>query len=381
MREYFFTSESVTEGHPDKVCDQIADAILDAIFEKDPQARVACEALTTRGLVFVGGEITTECYVEIPNLVRSLIKEIGYMNPVYGFDDQSVAVISSIQEQSPDIAQGVDIGGAGDQGIMVGYATKETPELMPAPIMFAHKLTRKLAEVRKNRVLPYLRPDGKAQVTVKYKDGKPVEISALVIAAQHDPDIPLKDLRADIKKYVINSAIPEAFLTPDTKIVINGTGKFVIGGPQADTGVTGRKIMVDTYGGVVRHGGGCFSGKDPTKVDRSASYFARYVTKNIVAAGLAEKAELQLAYAIGQKEPISISLDTYGTAKMPENVLLKIIKKCFDFTPQGMIDKLALKRPIYKKTATYGHFGREEEGFTWELLDMVDILRKEARMS
>lgn len=376
-RNYSFTSESVTEGHPDKLCDQISDAILDAILEKDPMGRVACETLVTRGLVFVAGEITTECYVDIPAIVRTVVKETGYTNPVYGFDDESVAVVTSIQEQSPDIAIGVDVGGAGDQGIMVGYATNETPEMMPMPIVMAHRLTRRLAEVRKNRQLSYLRPDGKAQVTVKYENGRPVKITAIVLAAQHDPNINLDRIREDLKEYVINHSIPEGLIDKYTRIIINGTGKFVIGGPQADTGVTGRKIMVDTYGGYVRHGGGCFSGKDPTKVDRSAAYFARYVAKNIVASGLADKAELQLAYVIGQKDPVSLSLDTYGTAKVPEEKILSAIKKIFDFSPAGMIDKLSLRRPIYRRTAVYGHFGRNEEGFTWELTDMVKTLKEE----
>jgi len=376
-RNYSFTSESVTEGHPDKLCDQISDAILDAILEKDPMGRVACETLVTRGLVFVAGEITTECYIDIPAIVRTVVKETGYTNPVYGFDDESVAVVTSIQEQSPDIAIGVDVGGAGDQGIMVGYATNETPEMMPMPIVMAHRLTRRLAEVRKNRQLSYLRPDGKAQVTVKYENGRPVKITAIVLAAQHDPNINLDRIREDLKEYVINHSIPEGLIDKYTRIIINGTGKFVIGGPQADTGVTGRKIMVDTYGGYVRHGGGCFSGKDPTKVDRSAAYFARYVAKNIVASGLADKAELQLAYVIGQKDPVSLSLDTYGTAKVPEEKILSAIKKIFDFSPAGMIDKLSLRRPIYRRTAVYGHFGRNEEGFTWELTDMVKTLKEE----
>ncbi len=374
---YFFTSESVTEGHPDKLCDQISDAILDAILEKDPLGRVACETLTTRGLVFVAGEITTECYVDIPEIVRAVVRETGYTNPAYGFDDESVAVVTSIQEQSPDIAMGVDIGGAGDQGIMIGYATNETPEMMPMPIVMAHRLTRRLAEVRKNQLIKYLRPDGKAQVTVKYENHRPVGISAIVLAAQHDPDVKLDQLREELKEHVIKHVIPEDLIDKNTKIIINGTGKFVIGGPQADTGVTGRKIMVDTYGGYVRHGGGCFSGKDPTKVDRSAAYFARYVAKNIVAAGLADKAEIQLAYVIGQKEPVSFSIDTYGTAKIPEEKILSAVKKLFDFTPAGMIDKLKLRRPIYRRTAAYGHFGREEEGFTWEITDMVKILKEE----
>ncbi len=376
--ERLITSESVTEGHPDKVCDQISDAILDAILEKDKNGRVACETLTSRGLVMVAGEISTTCYVDIPKIVRDTIREIGYDNPHYGFEAESCAVITSIQEQSSDIAMGVDIGGAGDQGMMYGYATNETPEYMPLPIVLAHKLAKRLSEVRKTGILPYLRPDGKSQVTVKYIDGKPVEVTNVVMAAQHDPDIDVAKLREEIKELVVNYIIPEEIRARDMKVVINGTGKFVIGGPQADSGVTGRKIMVDTYGGLVRHGGGCFSGKDPTKVDRSATYFARYVAKNCVAAGLADKLEIHLSYVIGKEEPTSIAVDSFGTGKIPDDKILSIIKEHFDFTPRAIIRKLDLLRPIYKRTASYGHFGRKEEGFTWEICDMKDTLRKAA---
>ena len=365
-----FTSESVTQGHPDKICDQVSDAILDAILKDDPNGRVAVEALTTRGMVIVAGEISTTTYVEIPAVVREVVREAGYTRPEYGFDYQSVAVISSIQEQSQDIAQGVDVGGAGDQGLMFGFAVDETPELMPLPIMLAHRLVRRLAEVREAGILPYLRPDGKSQVTVEYdNEGKPVRVDTVVLSAQHDEDIKLSVLQEDLRELVIKHVIPEELRDKNIKCYINPTGRFVIGGPVADTGVTGRKIMVDTYGGYARHGGGCFSGKDPTKVDRSATYMARYIAKNLVKADIAKKVEVQLAYAIGVAEPVAIYVDTFGTSDVPEEVIVKAIRKRFDLTPRGIIDELKLLRPIYKRTASYGHFGREEEGFTWERTD------------
>ncbi|MEO0137744.1 MAG: methionine adenosyltransferase [candidate division WOR-3 bacterium] len=380
MARHFITSESVTEGHPDKICDQSADAILDAILEKDPFGRVACEVLTTRGLVFVAGEITTSCYVEIPDLIRELLIEIGYTDTDMGIDAYTCAIITAIQEQSKDIAMGVNIGGAGDQGMMFGYATRETRELMPMPIILAHKLVRRLAEVRKTNILPYLRPDGKSQVTVEYENDKPVRVDTIILSAQHHPDIKNEKLHLDLKKYVIEEVIPRELMDERSKILINPTGRFVIGGPQGDTGVTGRKIMVDTYGGVGHHGGGCFSGKDPTKVDRSASYMARYVAKNLVASGVCDKVEVSLAYAIGIAEPVAINVNTFGTGKIEDEKIVKILKKLFDFTPQGIIDKLNLRRPVFKKTACYGHFGREEEGFTWEICDMADAIKREAQI-
>ena len=372
----YLTSESVTEGHPDKICDQISDAVLDKVLEEDPRGRVACETLTTRGLVMVAGEITTSCYVDVPEVVRSVVRDIGYNDPTYGFDYESCAIVTSIQEQSPDIAQGVDIGGAGDQGMMFGYATDESKELMPLPILLAHKLVRRLAEMRRSKRLKYLRPDGKSQVTVEYLNGKPIRVDTVILSAQHDPDVKNEELRKDLKKNVIQAVIPEDLLDEKTKFFINPTGRFVIGGPQADTGVTGRKIMVDTYGGLASHGGGSFSGKDPTKVDRSASYMARYIAKNIVASGLAKRCSLQISYAIGLKEPISLSVDTFGTGKISEEALIKDIRKIFPLSPKGIIDKLDLLRPIFRRTACYGHFGREEDGFTWEKTDMVEELRK-----
>ena len=370
-----FTSESVTQGHPDKICDQVSDAILDAILKDDPNGRVAVEALTTRGMVIVAGEISTTTYVEIPAVVREVVREAGYTRPEYGFDYQSVAVISSIQEQSQDIALGVDVGGAGDQGLMFGFAVNETPELMPLPIMLAHRLVRRLAEVREAGILPYLRPDGKSQVTVEYdNEGKPVRVDTVVLSAQHDEDVRLSVLQEDLRELVIKHVIPEELRDQNIKCYINPTGRFVIGGPVADTGVTGRKIMVDTYGGYARHGGGCFSGKDPTKVDRSATYMARYIAKNLVKAGIAKKVEVQLAYAIGVAEPVAIYVDTFGTSDVPEEVIVKAIRKRFDLTPRGIIDELKLLRPIYKRTASYGHFGREEEGFTWERTDAAKDL-------
>ncbi len=376
LKTYLFTSESVTEGHPDKVADQISDAILDAILEKDPMGRVACETLVTTGLAFVAGEITTSCYVEIPKIVRETIKKIGYDNPAYGFDYNTCAVITSIQGQSPDIAMGVDTGGAGDQGMMFGYATDETPELMPLPISLAHRLTRRVAEIRKNKTLPYLRPDGKSQVTVEYHDGRPVRVDTIVLSVHHLPQAKLKNITRDMKKLVIEKVIPARYLDKKTKIYINPTGRFEVGGPQADTGVTGRKIIADTYGGYGAHGGGCFSGKDPTKVDRSASYMARYIAKNIVGAKLARKCEVQIAYAIGMAQPVSVMVNAYDTGKVSNDELKRLVIKNFDMTPLGIIRDLKLRRPIYKRTAAYGHFGRNEEGFTWEKLDKVAQLRK-----
>ncbi len=374
--KYFFTSESVTEGHPDKMCDQISDVILDSIYEKDPKGRVACEALITRGFVCIAGEISTACYVEIPRRVRNLIKEIGYDDPDMGFDYESCGVITAIQEQSPDIARGVDTGGAGDQGLMFGYACNQTKELMPLPIMLSHKLARRLSQIRKDKIVDYLRPDGKSQVTVEYDGKTPKRIEAIIIGAHHNRVVKTEFLRGEIKKLVVDYIAPEELIDKNTKVFINATGRFEVGGPVADTGVTGRKIMVDTYGGWARHGGGCFSGKDPTKVDRSASYMARYIAKNIVAAELADECEVQLAYCIGVASPVGIMVDTKGTAKVDENKFPEAVREIFPLTPKGIIDALHLLRPIYKNTAAYGHFGREESGFPWENTDKVEELKK-----
>lgn len=349
-------------------------------MEKDPFGRVACEAMVTRGLIFVAGEISTDCYVDIQDIVRATIRDAGYTDPSTGFEFESCAVLSSIQEQSGDIAMGVNIGGAGDQGIMYGFAIRETKELMPLPISLAHRLTRRLAEVRKTNIVPFLRSDGKSQVTIEYQDNKTLRIEAIVLSAQHHPDVLIDKVRSAILENVIKPVVPKELVDNNTKFFINPTGRFVVGGPQGDTGLTGRKIQVDTYGGYCRHGGGSFSGKDPTKVDRSATYMARYVAKNIVAAGLAEKLELQVAYAIGVAEPVAIAVNAYGTGRIADEEIVRIIREIFDFTPQGIIDKLNLRRPLYKKTAVYGHFGREDEGFPWELCDAVDIIRKEARL-
>jgi S-adenosylmethionine synthetase len=382
---YLFTSESVTEGHPDKMADTISDSILDAILEKDQHGRVACETLVTTGLTLVAGEITTKCYVEIPKIVRRTIKKIGYDDPTMGFDWESVAVIVSIDEQSPDISQGVTTGtglhaeqGAGDQGLMFGYASNETPEFMPLPITLAHKLTKRLTTVRKEGIIDYIRPDGKSQVTVEYKDGKPVRVETAVIAIQHKKEITHEQLKNDIVEHVIKPIIPADFIDGNTKFYVNETGAFILGGPQADCGLTGRKIIVDTYGGVGSHGGGAFSGKDPSKVDRSGSYMARYIAKNIVAAGIADKCEVQVAYAIGVPEPVSIMVDTYGTGKIPEDKISQLIREHFDLHPARIIEHLDLLRPIYAKTASYGHFGRNDPDFTWEKIDKAEELKTAA---
>ena len=391
-RKMYFTSESVTEGHPDKMADQISDAILDAILEKDPEGRVACETLVTTGQVHVVGEISTKCYVDIPKIIRKTIKDIGYTRAKYGFDAETCGILVSLDEQSPDIAQGVnealearegemdkeDAIGAGDQGMMFGYATNETPEYMPLPIALAHRLARRLAEVRKDGTLPYLRPDGKTQVTVLYEDGKPVAVDTIVISTQHDEDVELAKIREDLIKEVIKYVVPEDLLSDKTRIFVNPTGKFVIGGPQGDSGLTGRKIIVDTYGGWARHGGGAFSGKDPTKVDRSAAYAARYAAKNIVAAGLADRCEIQLSYAIGVAYPISIMVDTFGTNKIDEEKIEDLVKKNFDLRPAGIIKMLNLRRPIYRQTAAYGHFGRTDIDLPWEHTDKAAALREQA---
>jgi S-adenosylmethionine synthetase len=374
-----FTSESVTEGHPDKIADQISDAILDACLEQDPHSRVACETLTATGLVVIAGEISTRAYVDFQSLVRGVVASIGYDNAAYGFDSNTCAVISTINKQSGDIAMGVDTGGAGDQGMMFGYATDETPELMPMPISLAHKLARRLSEVRKSGQLSYLRPDGKSQVTVEYDaNGQPVRVDAVVISTQHAESVSNEELRADILKHVIQATVPAELLDEDTKYHINPTGRFVIGGPMGDTGLTGRKIIVDTYGGSGRHGGGAFSGKDPTKVDRSAAYMARYIAKNIVAAGLARRCEVQLAYAIGVAEPVSVLVDTFGTGTVPDQKLQQLVRKNFKLTPREIIESLNLRRPIYRKTAAYGHFGRNDPDFTWEATDKAEALKEQA---
>ena len=381
MPNFLFTSESVTEGHPDKVADQISDAILDTILSKDPYAKVACETMVTTGLALIAGEMTTESYVDMPKVVRGTIKEIGYSDSSMGFDWQTCAVLISIDKQSPDIAMGVDRDddiGAGDQGLMFGYACNETPDFMPMPIWYAHKLAKRLAEVRKSGVIPFLRPDGKSQVTIEYKDKRPVSVHSVVIAAQHTPDVTHKEVEEAVVEEVIKKVISPEHLTGETRYFINSTGRFVVGGPLADCGVTGRKIIVDTYGGRGHHGGGAFSGKDPTKVDRSPSYMARYVAKNIVAAGLADECEVQVAYAIGVTEPLAINVRTYGTEKISQDRIVELIKKNFSFKPKDIISYLDLRRPIYKKTAAYGHFGRMEPEFTWERLDMVDTLKEQA---
>jgi len=392
--KHLFTSESVTEGHPDKICDQISDAILDEIMKKDPMGRVAVECLVTTGLCIVAGEVTTGCYIEIPEVARRTIKEIGYTDAKFGFDFETTGIMVSIKEQSKDIARGVDTAleirggevvkedlaglGAGDQGLMFGYASDETPELMPLPIVLAHRLAKRLADVRKNGTMPYLRPDGKSQVTIEYDNGKPVRVDTVLIAAQHSPDVKTEKIKADIIKHVIKPIIPKAMVDKSIKYYINPTGRFVIGGPQGDTGVTGRKIIVDTYGGMGRHGGGCFSGKDPTKVDRSGSYAARYVAKNIVSAGLAKKVEVQVAYAIGVARPLSLMVDTFGTGKIPDDRLAAIVYKHFDLRPGLIIKNLDLRRPLYKQVASYGHFGRNELNLPWEKTDKAKELRKAA---
>lgn len=390
-KKVLFTSESVTEGHPDKIADQISDAILDSILEQDLNGRVACETIVTTGQVHVFGEITTDAKIDIPRVIRKTIKDIGYTDASYGFDSETCAILISLDEQSPDIAMGVDHSleskenkadsydiGAGDQGMMFGYACNETPEFLPLPIAFAHRLSRRLAEVRKNGQLAYLRPDGKTQVTVEYIDGKPVRIDTIVISTQHAPDIPQKTIREDMIEHVIKAVLPSQFIDENTKYLINPTGRFVIGGPQGDAGLTGRKIIVDTYGGMARHGGGAFSGKDPTKVDRSAAYAARYVAKNIVAAGLADKCEIQLAYAIGVARPVSILVDTFGTGKINEEQIVNLIEKNFELRPAGIIDMLNLSCPIYRQTAAYGHFGRDDIDLSWEHTDKAESLKRQA---
>jgi S-adenosylmethionine synthetase len=379
-RQFSFSSESVTEGHPDKLADQISDAVLDAILQQDPTGRVACEALLTTGVVVVAGEITTNTYIEIPELVRRTLEGAGYTRAKYGFDYQTCGVLTSIQHQSPDIAMGVDTGGAGDQGMMFGYATDETPELMPMPIMLAHKLARQLATVRKEGSITYLRPDGKSQVTIEYENDRPVRIDKVLISAQHEPNIPHATIREDICEKVVRPILPPELVDERTQYLVNPTGSFAIGGPQGDTGLTGRKIIVDTYGGWARHGGGAFSGKDPTKVDRSGAYMMRYIAKNIVAAGLAHRCELQVAYAIGEREPMSVMVESFGTGKVPDERLAALVRRYFDLTPAGMIKKLNLRRPIYKQTAAYGHFGRADLSLPWEETDMAETLARDVAL-
>jgi S-adenosylmethionine synthetase len=378
---HFFTSESVTEGHPDKMADQISDSVLDAVLKDDPKGRVACEVLITTGICVVSGEITTNTYVDVPRLVRSVIHDIGYSDANMGFDSKTCGIINSIQSQSPDIAMGVDTGGAGDQGLMFGFACDETPELMPLPIMMAHKLVRQLSEVRRANKLDFLRPDGKSQVSVEYANGKPKRIEAVVVSTQHDDKISTEELRDQVKKHIIDPVVPSNMVDSSTKYHINPTGRFVIGGPHGDTGLTGRKIIVDTYGGMGRHGGGAFSGKDPTKVDRSACYMARYIAKNLVASGLASRCEVQLAYAIGVAEPVSVMVHTFGTGQVEEERMVELVRELFPLTPKGMIDHLKLRQPIYRKTAAFGHFGRTEPSFTWEATDKAGALRDSSRVA
>jgi S-adenosylmethionine synthetase len=378
MRNFLFTSESVTEGHPDKIADQISDAVLDEVMRQDPKGRVACETLLTTGLIVVAGEITTSAHVNYDELARETVRQIGYDNAEYGFDSNTCAVVCTVKRQSPDIAMGVDTGGAGDQGLMFGYACDETEELMPMPIQLAHRLTQRLSEVRKSKKVNFLRPDGKSQVTVEYRDGKPYRVDCVVISTQHSDSVSSEDLRKAILEHVIKPIIPSYMLDANTKFHINPTGRFVIGGPMGDAGLTGRKIIVDTYGGYSRHGGGAFSGKDPSKVDRSACYMARYIAKNIVAAGLAKRAEVQLAYAIGVAEPVSVMVDTFGTAVIPEATITELVRQNFSLTPKAIIETLDLRRPVYKPTAAFGHFGRDGAGFTWEKTDRADALRKAA---
>jgi S-adenosylmethionine synthetase len=377
---HLFTSESVTEGHPDKVADQVSDAVLDAILAHDPMARVACETLVTTGLCLIAGEITTGTYVDLPSVARRTIRDIGYTDAHYGFDYETCAVISSIDEQSPDIAMGVDTGGAGDQGLMFGYACRETPELMPLPIMLAHRLARRLAECRRGAMVDFLRPDGKSQVTVEYRDGLPARVDAVVVSTQHEPGVSHARIEEAVRAAVIDPVVPREMMDARTKVFVNPTGQFIVGGPKGDAGLTGRKIIVDTYGGMGHHGGGAFSGKDPTKVDRSACYMARYVAKNLVAAGLADRAEVQLAYAIGVKEPVSVMVHTFGTGRTGEDRLAELVRRHFDLTPRGMIEHLDLRRPIYRATAAYGHFGRSEPGFTWEDTRVAERLAADAKV-